>query len=78
MRKRLFKLSAITFVISIVVLIIAYLVFHYITDSGITLIKQEEAQKPFITGLIGQFGVLFMFTSVLSLIIALLTPKDKE
>ncbi len=77
MRKKLMLLSLICLIVSVIVLIIAYFFFHYVTDSGITLVKQEEAGKPFVTDLIGQFGVLFLFASVISLIIALIfTKKD--
>lgn len=76
MNKKLLKLSLICFIVSVVTLIIAYFFFHYVTDNGITLIKQEEAGKPFVTNLIGQFGVLFLFTSVLSLIIAYVFKKE--
>ncbi len=77
MRKKLLKLSLITFIIAALVLILTYFVFHYVTDSGITLVRQEEAGKPFVTGLLGQFGVLFLFSSILSLLAAfLLADKD--
>ena len=78
MNKKLLKLSLICFIIAVFVLAFAYFFFHYVTDTGITLIKQEEAGKPFVTDLIGQFGVLFLFSSVLSLIIAIIYKKENE
>ncbi len=77
MRKKLLIFSLINFLISAVVLTLAYFFFHYVTDSGITLIKQEEAGKPFVTGLIGQLGVLFFFASIVSLISAFIFTKKK-
>lgn len=77
MNKKLLKLSLICFIISVVVLTIAYFFFHYVTDSGITLVRQEEAGKPFVTDLIGQFGVLFLFASAMSLIIAIVFKEEK-
>ncbi len=71
-------MSLITFVIAVAVLIIAYFFFHYVTDSGITLVRQEEAGKPFVTDLIGQFGVLFLFSSVISLISAFVFGDKQE
>ena len=47
---------------------IAYFFFHYVTDEGITLTWHEEAGKPFVTNLIGAFGVLFLFSGTVSLI----------
>lgn len=77
MHKKFLKLSLICFIISVVVLIISYFFFHYVTDEGITLIKQEEAGKPFVTNLIGNFGILFLFSSVMSLLISIVF-KDKN
>ena len=45
-------------------IVINYFVFHYVTDDGIVLIKQEEAGKPFITMLIGVLATNFLFTSI--------------
>ena len=78
MEKKLLKLSLVCFIISVVVLVIAYLFFHYVTDEGITLIKQEEAGKPFVASLIGQFGVLFFFASSLSLILYFIFKDNKN
>ena len=76
-KKKLLKFSLITFIIGICVLLIAYFCFHFVTDQGITLIWHAEAGKPFVTILIGIFGVLFVFSSVISLIVALVF-FDKE
>ena len=77
MNKKLLKLSLYCLLISIFVLISAYFFFHYVTDSGITLIKQDEAGKPFVTDLIGQFGVLFLFASAFTLLIAFIFKKEE-
>ena len=70
MKKKLLKLSWITAVIGACVLLIAYFFFHFVTDQGITLGWHAEAGKPFVTFLIGIFGVLFLFASVMSLLVA--------
>ncbi len=77
MRKKLFKMSLITLIIAVAVLILAYFFFHYVTDTGITLVRQEEAGKPFVANMIGQLGVLFLFTSAVSMIAAFVFT-DKE
>ena len=69
-RKKLINLSIISFGISAFVLTFNYFFFHYFTSEGFTAVFHKEAQKPFVADLIGQFGVLFLFTSVISLIIA--------
>ena len=77
-KKELLKLSWITAIIGVVVLLISYFCFHYVTDEGITLVWHPEAGKPYVTILIGIFGVLFMWTSAMSLLLALMFAKDKE
>ena len=70
-RKKLFNFAFINFICGIFVLAVAFFFFHFVTDTGITTTFQQEAGKPFVTMLIGMFGVLFMFSSVTSIIIAL-------
>jgi multisubunit Na+/H+ antiporter MnhB subunit len=77
-KKNLLKLSLITAIIGVVVLFLAYFCFHFVTDEGITFVWHAEAGKPFVTILIGIFGVLFMWTSTISLILALICFKDKK
>ena len=78
MKKKLFKLSLITLIIGISVMLIAYFFFHFVTDDGITLTWHPEAGKPFVTDLIGQLGTLFIFASAMSLISALVFFDDEE
>lgn len=70
MRKKLFKLSGISAVISAIVFIFNYFFFHYFTDDGFTPIFQQEAGKPFVADLIGQLGLHFLFLSLAALLIA--------
>ena len=77
MRKKLLKFSLISFLISALVLIINYFFYHFVTDGGITLTFHEEPGKPFVSGLIGQLGVLFLFAAAVSLIAAFIF-FDKE
>lgn len=77
-RKNFLKLSLITFLISLGLLAISYYFFHYVTDSGFTLTWHPEAGKPFVTDMLGQFATLFLWTSVVSLLIALFSLKRKK
>lgn len=77
LRKKLYKLSAICFVIALIVFVINYFVFHYVTDDGITLVKQAEAGKPFITNLIGMLGADMVFASILSALCAKILCSKK-
>ncbi|MBR3815275.1 MAG: hypothetical protein IKJ27_00965 [Clostridia bacterium] len=66
LRKNLNKLSLVCFIIAIVVFIINYFVFHYVTDDGITFVWHPEAGKPFVTDLIGMLGADMVFASIIS------------
>ncbi len=77
LRKNLYKLSVICFVIALVVFIINYFVFHYVTDDGITLVKQAEAGKPFVTNLIGMLGADMVFASIVSALCAKILCSKK-
>lgn len=69
-KKKLLKLSLVCLIIGLAVLAIAYFFFHFVTDEGITLTWHPEAGKPFVTDLIGMLGVLFIWSSAMSLISA--------
>ena len=78
-KQKLFKLSLITLAIGLGLLAIAYFFFHFVTDSGITFTWHPEAGKPFVTDMIGQLAVLFLFASSMSAISALVFyGKDKK
>ena len=70
-KQKLFKLSIITLIIGLIILAINYFFFHFVTDSGISLTWQPEAGKPFVTDMIGQLAVLFLFASAMSAISAI-------
>ena len=79
MRKKLLTLSAWTFVLALVFLATAYFCFHYLTDAGFTTQWHPEAGKPFVTELIGDMGVLFLFSSIMSLLASrIFCGKDRE
>lgn len=78
MRKKFLKLSLYTLVSGIVVFVINYFFFHFVTDEGITFTWHEEAGKPFVTNLIGVFAVLLLFSSFLSFLIAQIFYPNKN
>ncbi|MBR2972013.1 MAG: hypothetical protein IKC61_03700 [Clostridia bacterium] len=77
-RKKLFKLSLITLAIGVGLLAIAYFFFHFVTDSGVTFTWHPEAGKPFVTDMIGQLAVLFLFASSMSALSALVLFDEKN
>ena len=62
-KKKLQQLSLYLIIAGLVVFAFYYYVFHFVTDDGFTLTFHEEAQKPFVADLIGQLGVLLVFSS---------------
>ena len=78
MKKKLEKLSLITLIIGLCLLAVAYFFFHFVTDSGITLTWHPEAGKPFVTDMIGQLAVLFLFASAMSIISANVVFNDEN
>ena len=77
-KKSLLKFSLILLIVGLCVLAIAYFFFHFVTDDGITLTWHPEAGKPFVSDMIGQLGVLFLFGSAVSLIAALVFFEGKK
>lgn len=77
-KKNFQKLSIITLITGLIILIISYFTFHFVTDEGITLTWHPEAGKPYVTILIAIFGVLFIFSSALSFIISLVFFKENN
>ena len=77
LRKNLYRLSVVCFIIALAVFIINYFVFHYITDDGITFVKQAEAGKPFVTNLIGMLGADMVFASIVSALCAKILCNEK-
>ena len=77
MKKKFLKLSLITLIVGLVFLILAFFTFHFVTDEGITLVWHPEAGKPFVTELIGDFGVLNLVVSFVSMLTAYIFFNDK-
>lgn len=70
-KQKLLKLSLICLIVGAAVLLIGYFFYHFVTDAGITLTWHPEAGKPYVSELIGDLGVLFLFASAISAISAL-------
>ena len=78
MRIKFLKLSGISFGLSFFVLVFNYFFFHYFGENGFTGSFSKEPQKPFVADLIGQLGVLLLFCSIISLIIAFVFYKKED
>lgn len=78
MKNKLLKLSLWMLIVAAFVFVVNYFFFHFVTDSGISLTWNPEPGKPFVSNLIGNLGVLFIFGSAVSLMIALIVYGDKK
>lgn len=78
MKNKLLKLSLWMIICAAIIFVINYFFFHFVTDSGISLTWNPEPGKPFVSNLIGNLGVLFIFGSTVSLMLALIVFGDEE
>lgn len=69
MKKKLSALSAWCFLLALALFALSFVMFHYLTASGFTTVFQQEPGKPFVTELVAELGVLFLFGSILSLLV---------
>ena len=70
MRKKCNILAAVTFVLSVAIFAFTFFVYHYIgPDLNILAEYQKTASQPFLALFFGVWGVLFLFASVMSLLI---------
>lgn len=78
MNQKLKKLSVRCFLLAVVLLVLSYFCFHFLTDGGFTLQWQPEAGKPFVTEMLGDLAVLFLFGGIFSRMAAdILFPEQK-
>jgi uncharacterized membrane protein len=79
MKNKLNKFSLVSFISSVVVFMINYFFFHFVTDDGISLVWHPEAGKPFVADLIGQLGVHLLAAAIVSLMISIIFfPKSEN
>jgi len=76
MKKKFFKTSLILLIIGIVMAIITYFMFHYLTDTGFVSVKRDTAGKPFVTNMAGIFSTMCVFGSLVFLLKGLIIYKD--
>ena len=77
-KNKLLKLSLYSIIIALILFLINYYVFHFVSDDGFTLIWHEEAGKPFVSNLIGQLAVSFVFLSGASLLCSYVFFKKEK
>ena len=60
------KFSLYCLIIGVMIFIISFFMFHFVTDEGIVSEFQKEAGKPFVTNMVATLGVLYIFASSIS------------
>ena len=70
MKQKFKKLSNWCFILAAVLMAVSFVLFHFLTDSGFTTVFQMEAGKPFVTEMVADLGVLFLFSGILCRMIA--------
>ena len=74
-KKNLRKISLYCLIIGVVLLLITYVMFHYLTDVGFTMEFQSEPGKPFVTDMVGNLATLFIFSSIFTFMFSLVFYK---
>ena len=70
MKKKLNTLGLWCLVLALGIFVVSYFLYHHTLPSGaITLTWQPLPGKPFVTELVAELGVLFLFAGLLSLLI---------
>ena len=75
MNKKFCVLSVCSFALFILIELFTYYLYHFYTAEGFGFIWHTEPCKPFVTFLFGVWGTFFLFSGVISLIIAFIFNK---
>lgn len=75
-KKNLLKLALYSFIIAAVILAFSFYFYHFVTSEGFTLTYHKEPGKPFISNMIANFGVMFLFFSCVCLLINAVCFKE--
>lgn len=70
MRKKCNTLALWSFVLALAIFVFSYVLYHYTLPGGFfTAVWQPTPGKPMVTWLFAIWGVLFLFASVMSLLV---------
>ena len=71
MKRKFITLSIVSLILAIALFVLSFYIFHYITPEGkFSNIWYSTPNKPFVTNLFAIWGVMHLFTSTTSLLIA--------
>ena len=79
MKQKFQKLSLWSFVLAVILFVVAFILFHYMTpEMTFTMTFRKEPGKPLVTEMVAILGVLFLFSSILSGIIGKIFFSEKH
>ena len=79
MKQNFQKLALWSFVLAAVLFAAAFILFHYMTpEMTFTTTFRKEPGKPLVTEMVAMLGVLFLFSSILSGMIAKIFFSEKH
>ena len=77
-KKKWIILSVCSFILALGIFVFTFHMYHHITaDFTFSPVWQSAPQKPFVTLLFGVWGVTFLFSGVMSLLIGFIFFNDK-
>ena len=78
MKQKFKTLSLWSFALALAIFVFSYFLYHYVTPEGaVTVVFQPEPGKPLVTELFAILGTLFLFSGILSAMIARIFFSDK-
>ena len=78
MKQKFKALSQWSFALAMAIFVFSYFLYHYVMPEGaVTLTYQPGPGKPMLTELWAILGVMFLFSSILSAMIARIFFSDK-
>ena len=79
MKKKLLILSAISLLPALLIFIFSYTMYHYLGPDGLWYAEWHPTpRKPYVTLLFAIWGVMFLFSSVMSALIAFIFFPKKQ
>ena len=79
MRKKCNILAFCSLILSFLIYVFTYFLFHHLSpEGGVTTKYQKKPAKPFVTLLFGIWGVTFHFAGIISLLVGKIFFKNTE
>lgn len=78
MKKKCNTLAIWSFCLALAIFILSYFLYHFTLPGGaITFVWQPTPGKPFVTNMVANLGVLFLFSGIMSLLVGKIFFSEK-